>query len=224
MSAALWTGRRAEPATVAADVAAAARNELGLAAAPMATTLPGTSTGVPAGSLLPPRERFSGMPAPTECFVYVDAQLPRPFELRAAVMTGRSAMRRALGLGELIYAVPLRLPNPVRVSLGAPGSRGLAPFEGDPAFADRLNADAELLEAANRLSTTRAGQTKNLPSGTAHQSWDVARLLMITPGADGAVLVVRTLHRAASTGWQLRADTVLDLAARLENALRGVPA
>ncbi|WP_370936722.1 hypothetical protein [Amycolatopsis sp. cg13] len=222
MSAALWTGRRAEPATVAADVAATVRKELGLAAAPAAMTLPGNSTGVPAGSLLPPRERFSGMPAPTDCFVYLDAQQPRPFELRAAVMSGRTAVRRALGLGALVYAVPLRLPNPVRASLSAPGGRGLAPFEGDPAVADRLNADAGLLEAANRLSSTRAGQTKTLPSGTARQSWDVDRLLMITPGADSAVLVVRTLHRVVSSGWQLRADTVLDFAARLETTLCGV--
>ncbi|MER6875640.1 hypothetical protein ABT279_36365, partial [Amycolatopsis sp. NPDC000673] len=99
MPAALWTGRRAEPATVAADVAATVQKELGLAAAPAAMSLPGNSTGVPAGSLLPPRERFSGMPAPTDCFVYLDAQQPRPFELRAAVMSGRTAVRRALGLG-----------------------------------------------------------------------------------------------------------------------------
>ena len=224
MPAALWTGRRAEPATVAADVAATVGKELGLAAAPAAMTLPANSTGVPAGSLLPPRERFSGNPAPTACFVYLDAQLPRPFELRATVMSGRTAVRRALGLGPLLYAVPLRLPHAVRVSLGAPPAKGLAPFEGDPAVVGRLNADASLLEAANRLSSTRAGRVRSLPDGVADHTWEVGRLLAVTPGGDGAALLVRTVHRSASTGWDARAGAVLELAGRLESALRGVHA
>ncbi|MFE0025839.1 hypothetical protein [Amycolatopsis sp. NPDC059021] len=207
MPAAVWTGRRGEPGNVTADIARVLGSELGLAGPPPAMTLPADSTGVPAGSLLPPRERFSGMPAPTHCFVYVDAQAPRPFELRTAIMSGGSAIRRSLGLGTLLYAVPLNVPLPTRVALSG-GS-----FEGDAVTADMLNADPALLQAAAALTPTFAGPDP-------HHSWKVERLLALEPFAKGAALLVRTLHRARSTGWTLGAGAVLDLAARIETALR----
>ncbi|QUQ67169.1 hypothetical protein [Kutzneria sp. CA-103260] len=227
MPAALWTGRRADEGEVTADIARTIGSELGLASAPVAMTLSADSTGVPAGSLLPPRERFSGMPAPTHCFVYVDAQTPRPFELRASIMSGRTAIRRALGLGSLLYAVPLTLPSPVRVALGAARGSGHAPFEGDFLVADRLNADAELVKNANALAATVAGQRKqsiSAPGVTYGQTWEVERLLAIESLPQGGVLLVRTLHRSTIGGWTLRSAAVLDFAARLETALRTVRA
>ncbi|TVT23198.1 hypothetical protein FNH05_33145 [Amycolatopsis rhizosphaerae] len=227
MPTALWTGRHAVEEEVSADIARTLGNELGLAAAPAAMTLSAASTGVPAGSLLPPRERFSGMPAPTHCFVYVDAPTPRPFELRAAIMSGRTAIRRALGLGTLLYAVPLSLPAPARVALGRAGGSGPTPFEGDPVVAGRLNADAQLVENANALAATTAGQRKQIisaPGVTYDRTWAVERLLAIEPLPQGPVLLVRTLHRATTRGWTLRAAAVLDLATRVETALRTVRA
>ncbi|MFD9888328.1 hypothetical protein ACFWY9_03240 [Amycolatopsis sp. NPDC059027] len=207
MPAAVWTGRRGDPANVTADIARVLGSELGLAGPPSAMTLPADSIGVPAGSLLPPRERFSGMPAPTHCFVYVDAPAPRPFELRAAIMSGGSVIRRSMGLGTLLYAVPLDVPLPARVALGG------SSFEGDVVTAGMLNADPTLLQAAAALTPTVAGPD---PS----HSWKVERLLALEPLTQGAVLLVRTLHRARSTGWTLSAGAVLDLAARIETVLR----
>ncbi|WP_020664796.1 hypothetical protein [Amycolatopsis benzoatilytica] len=210
-----------------ADIARVLGTELGLPCPPSTMTLSPDSDGVPAGSLLPPRERFSGMPAPTEGFVYLDSQTPRPFELRAAIMSGRTAVRRALGLGQLLYAVPLRLPRPVRAALGARRSTSFSPFEGEPAVADLLNADGDLVREANLLASTTAGTQKmsiSVPGVTYGQTWNVDRLLAIEPLPQGAILLVRTLHRAAPRGWTLRADAVLALASRIEFALRVVPA
>ncbi|MFD8495091.1 hypothetical protein [Amycolatopsis sp. NPDC059657] len=204
MPAAIWTGRNSDLDTVTADISRALGSELGLNPAPAAMTLSAEGDGVPAGSLLPPRERFSGMPAPTHCFVYVDAQAPRPFELRASIMSGRSGLRRSVGLGHLLYAVPLAVPVRTRVALGA--SR----FEGDPAITGRLNA---LLDKANALAVTKAGPDHN-------HTWQVERLLAIEPLQQGGLLVVRTLHRQSPSGWRLRSDAVLDFAARVETALR----
>lgn len=134
MPAAIWSGRDGHSEKVTADIAQALGTELGLAQPPLAVTLSADSNGVPAGSLLPPRERFSGMPAPTHCFVHVDAQAPRPFELRAVVMSGRAGLRRSLGLGPLLHAVPIGPPVSARVALSVP-RRGSTPpsFEGDNA-------------------------------------------------------------------------------------------
>ncbi|MFC4083113.1 hypothetical protein [Amycolatopsis samaneae] len=195
-----------------ADLARALRDELGLGESPPAMTLPGDSDGVPAGSLLPPRERFSGMPAPTHCFGYVDARAPRPFELRAAIMSGGSALRRSLGLGTLLYAVPLRVAVSGRAALGAPRGTRAVPFEGDAAVASRLNEDFDLVQQATTLAPTQAGPDSN-------HRWAVERLLSIEPHAQGGVLFVRTLHRANPTGWTLGAPAVLELAARVETAL-----
>ncbi|MFI1198172.1 hypothetical protein K2224_20385 [Streptomyces sp. BHT-5-2] len=213
MPIATWTGRKATPEAAAADISAALGDELGLPDAPSATTLPAESTGVPAGSLLPPRERFSGMPAATHCFVYVDARTPRPFELRAAVLGGRSLIRRSLGLGLLLYAVPLTmrpLPSPVGLSTTSGSTPAL--FEGDPAAANGLNSNAQLLATARALTPTTAGPDR-------HHSWQVARRLTIEPLPHGAVLLVQTLHRATPRAWSLGAARVLDFAAGVEAAL-----
>ncbi|MFI6845013.1 hypothetical protein OG535_06720 [Kitasatospora sp. NBC_00085] len=212
MPAALWTGRDADPDRVTADLTLALGRELGLDRPPVAATLPPDSTGVPAGSLLPPRERFSGMPAPTLCYVYVDAQAPRPFELRASLMAGRAALRRSLGLGQLLYAVPLSRPLPCRVALSAPRRFGPSSFEGDAEAAGRLNADRELVAEANALTPLEAGPD------TSH-TWSIERLLAVEPLPQGSVLLLRTLHRAAARGWSLRSDVVLNLAARIESVL-----
>lgn len=170
MPAALWTGRDADPDRVTADLTLALGRELGLDRPPVAATLPPDSTGVPAGSLLPPRERFSGMPAPTLCYVYVDAQAPRPFELRASLMAGRAALRRSLGLGQLLYAVPLSRPLPCRVALSAPRRFGPSSFEGDAEAAGRLNADRELVAEANALTPWKQGRTPRTP-GRSNGCW-----------------------------------------------------
>ncbi|MCH0541055.1 hypothetical protein I3F58_16065 [Streptomyces sp. MUM 203J] len=205
MTMATWTGRDRDPAVVSADVARVTAAELGLAAPPPALVLPGDSDGVPAGSLLPPRERFSGMPAPTHCFVYVDARAPRPFEMRASVLSGRY-VRRQFGLGPLLYAVPLSVPVADRVALGDSG------FQGDPVAAERLDADRELRALAGRVAVTRAGPD------TAHQ-WSTERLLRVEPRPEGALLIARTLHRPGVGGWSVGAQDVLGLAARIEGAL-----
>ncbi|AUY52844.1 hypothetical protein [Streptomyces sp. CB01881] len=214
MPAALWTGREAHPDRVTADLTGVLGRELGLARPPVAVTLPPDSTGVPAGSLLPPRERFSGMPAPTLCYVYVDARAPRPFELRASLMAGRALVRRSLGLGQLFYAVPLTRSVPARTALSAPRRFGPSSFEGDAGVAGRLNADRELVADANALTPLEAGPD-------ASHTWSVERLLAVEPlpGEQGSVLLLRTLHRAAAHGWSLRADAVLNLAARIEAVL-----
>ncbi|MFI9048165.1 hypothetical protein [Streptomyces sp. NPDC053427] len=212
MPAAIWTGRNANPEKVAADIAMAVKDELGLAEPPLAVTLPAESTGVPAGSLLPPRERFSGMPASTHCFLYIDARAPRPFELRAAVLGGRSGIRRSLGLGHLLYAVPLAPPVPSPVELKAAGGSAPMRFEGDLPTAHRLNGDARLVERARALTPATAGTDRN-------HTWQVAQRLAIEPLPQGSVLLVQTLHRPTARAWSLSARTVLDFAARAETAL-----
>ncbi|MFJ9613714.1 hypothetical protein [Streptomyces noursei] len=215
MPAATWTGRNATPEQAATDITAALRDELGLTAPPLAITLPAESTGVPAGSLLPPRARFSGMPVPTHCFLYIDAQSPRPFELRASVLTGRSGIRRSLGLGHLLYAVPLAPTVPSVIELNTPGGAAPARFEGSPATADRLNQDAHLIDAARALTPTTAGPDRN-------HSWQVARRLAIEPlpeRPEGSVLFVQTLHRPTTRAWSLRAAAVLHFAGRVEKVL-----
>ncbi|MFF4606509.1 hypothetical protein ACFY12_27730 [Streptomyces sp. NPDC001339] len=214
MPAAVWSGRSAYPEKITIDMAAALRDELGLAEPPLAESLPAESTGVPAGSLLPPRERFSGMPAPTHCFVYVDAHAPRAFELRASVMGGRAGIRRSLGLGHLVYAVPLEPQVPSRVQLSTAPARGsaIAAFEGDSVIANRLNSDAQLLDLADALTPATAGPDR-------HHTWQVARRLTIDPLPHGSVLIVQTLHRPTARAWSLGARTVLDFATRAEAAL-----
>ncbi|MFF3975827.1 hypothetical protein [Streptomyces sp. NPDC001828] len=212
MPAAIWTGRNATPERAAADVTAALKAELGLNAPPLAVTLPSESTGTPAGSLLPPRPRFSGMPAPTHCFVYVDAQSPRRFELRASVMTGRSGLRRSLGLGHLAYAVPLTTPACSPVALTVPTGSSTARFEGDPTAAGRLNRDPNLVDAARALTPGTAGPDRN-------HTWQVASGLTIEPLPEGSVLLVQTLHRPTARAWSLSAAAVLDMAARVESSL-----
>ncbi|MGW2628777.1 hypothetical protein ACWC2K_05515 [Streptomyces chattanoogensis] len=213
MPAATWTGRNAHPEKAAADIAAALGDELGLSEPPLAVSLSADSTGVPAGSLLPPRERFSGMPAPTHCFVYVDAHLPRPFELRASVLGGRSGIRRQLGLGHLLYAVPLTPRVPSRIELSPVRGSTPAAFEGDAAAAHCLNRDVELLNLAHALTPATAGPDRN-------HAWEVARRLTVEPLPHGSVLVVQTLHRPTARAWSLGAHAVLDFAARAETALR----
>lgn len=212
MPAAIWTGRNAHPEKVSADIAAALEEELGLAERPLAVTLPAESTGAPAGSLLPPRERFSGMPAPTHCFIYVDTPTPRPFELRASILSGRSGIRRSLGLSHLLYAVPLAPPVPSPIELGAARGSATALFEGDPATANCLNSDTQLVETAHALTPATAGPDRN-------HTWQVARRLTIEPLPHGSVLLVQTLHRPTARAWSLSAHTVLDFAARAEAAL-----
>ncbi|MEU6979241.1 hypothetical protein [Streptomyces sp. NPDC046371] len=211
MALAHWTGRSRDPRVVAADIARVLAAELGLPCPPPTHVLAGDSEGVPAGSLLPPRERFSGMPAPTHCFVYVDARAPRPFELRASVMTGR-AMRRSFGLGLLQYAVPLGVPVPGPVALGERRRGHPSDFQGDQETARRLGLDPGLLTLADRVSATVAG-----PDPT-HQ-WNVDRLLTVQPRPDGGLLLARTLHRQTAGGWSPGAEAVLALAARIESAL-----
>lgn len=211
MALAQWTGRSRDPAVVSADIARVLAAELGLPGPPPAHVLAGDSEGVPAGSLLPPRERLSGMPALTHCFVYVDAHAPRPFELRASVLTGR-AIRRSFGLGLLQYAVPLVVPVPGPVALGERRRGRPSAFEGDPETAGRLNFHPELLALADRVSATVAG-----PDAT-HQ-WNVERLLTVEPRPEGGLLLARTLHRQTTGGWSLGAEAVLGLAARIESAL-----
>ncbi|QRX90592.1 MULTISPECIES: hypothetical protein [Streptomyces] len=215
MPAAIWTGRNATPEQTAADITAALCDELGLTAPPLAMTLPAESTGVPAGSLLPPRARFSGMPVPTHCFLYIDAQSPRPFELRASVLTGRSGIRRSLGLGHLLYAVPLEPTVTSIIELNTPGGATSARFEGAPATTDRLNQDAHLVDAARALTPTTAGPDRN-------HTWQVARRLAIEPlpeSPEGSVLLVQTLHRPTTRAWSLCAAAVLDFADRVETVL-----
>ncbi|MEU2711934.1 hypothetical protein [Streptomyces sp. NPDC007205] len=213
MPGSLWIGRRGDIRTVSADVARVLGEELGLARPPTAGALPADSAGVPAGSLLPPRERFSGMPARTHGFVYVDTPVPRRFELRVSVLGGRWSMRRGLGLGPLLYAVPLNAPLTGRVALGSPGGSGPAPFDGEPGSVGRLNADADLVSRANAVAPTMVGPDRL-------HTWQVDRLLAVEPLAPGALLVVRTFHRSTPGGWTLRADAVLDVADRIEAALR----
>ncbi|MGW2016501.1 hypothetical protein [Streptomyces sp. NPDC001927] len=211
MAVATWTGRSRDSAVVSADISRALTAELGLPGPPPTHVLAGDSEGVPAGSLLPPRERFSGMPALTHCFVYVDAQAPRPFELRASVLTGR-AIRRSFGLGLLQYAVPLTTPVLGPVALGERRPGRPSAFEGDPVAVRRLNSDPELLALADQVSTTVAGPDFN------HQ-WTVDRLLTVQPSPAGGLLLARTLHRQTIGGWSLCAEAVLTLAARIEAAL-----
>ncbi|MER8041753.1 hypothetical protein [Streptomyces sp. NPDC094032] len=211
MAIAHWTSRSRDPAAVSADIARALAAELRLPGPPPVHVLAGDSEGVPAGSLLPPRERLSGMPAPTHCFVYVDAPAPRPFELRASVLTGR-AIRRSFGLGLLQYAVPLAVPVPGPAALGEPRRGRPSAFEGDPDAARRLNLDPELLALADHVSATVAG-----PDST--HRWKVDRLLTVEPRPDGGLLLARTLHRPTAGGWTLAAEAVLALAARIESAL-----
>uniref|UniRef100_A0AAU2UX93 Uncharacterized protein n=1 Tax=Streptomyces sp. NBC_00003 TaxID=2903608 RepID=A0AAU2UX93_9ACTN len=212
MPAAMWTGRNATPEQAAADITAALAGELGLAAAPLAVTLPAESTGAPAGSLLPPRARFSGMPAPTNCFLYVDAQSPRRFELRASVMAGRSGIRRSLGLGHLFYAVPMTPPVPSPLELSTPGGAAPVRFEGDSTAAGRLNRDTHLINAARALTPATAGPDRN-------HTWQVASRLTIEPLPEGSVLLVQTLHRPTARAWSLGTAAVLDFAARVESSL-----
>ncbi|GHB32118.1 hypothetical protein GCM10010331_18600 [Streptomyces xanthochromogenes] len=212
MPAAIWTGRNATAEQAATDLTATLTGELGLTAPPLVVVLPPESTGAPAGSLLPERPRFSGMPAPTNCFLYVDSQSPRPFELRASVLTGRSGLRRSLGLGHLLYAVPLapRVPDPLELS--APGGSVPARFDGDPTVAVRLNRHPHLVDAARTLTPATAGPDRN-------HTWQAASRMTIEPRPEGSVLLVQTLHRPTARAWSLRAAAVLDFAAQLESAL-----
>ncbi|PJM98697.1 hypothetical protein CG740_34150 [Streptomyces sp. CB01201] len=212
MPAAVWTGRNATPEQAAVDITTALADELALTATPLSTILPAESTGTPAGSLLPPRPRLSGMPAPTHCFLYIDAQSPRPFELRASVLTGRSGIRRSLGLGHLWYAVPLTPPVPSPLELSVPGGGAPGHFEGDPAVAGRLNGNTPLLDAARALTPATAGPDRN-------HTWQAASRLAIEPLPEGSVLRVQTLHRPTARAWSLGSRAVLDFAARVESSL-----
>ncbi|MBF9069648.1 hypothetical protein [Streptacidiphilus fuscans] len=209
---ALWTGRSATPHEAAADLGGALARELGLDRAPDVRVLPADTTGSPAGSLLPPRERYSGMPAPTDAYLYVDAARPRPFELRAALLRGRTLRGRTLGLGSLLYAVPLHAKVATQVALTGGGAAGPQRFAGDPTAAARLNADADLATRARAVASTRAGTD-------ARHTWEVDGLLAVEPAPSGAVLLARTLYRATSPRWDPRAVAVLDLAARIETLL-----
>ncbi|KUL54450.1 hypothetical protein ADL22_03045 [Streptomyces sp. NRRL F-4489] len=212
MPAAIWSGRNATAEQAAADLTATLRAELGLAVPPLAMPLPAGSTGVPAGSLLPPRERFSGMPMPTHCFLYVDAQAPRRFELRAEILSGRAGFRRSLGLGRLLYAVPLAPAIPSAVELTAPDAATPARFDGDPATAHRLNQDPDVLDTGRALTPTSAGRDRT-------HSWRVDRRLTIEPLPEGSVLILQTLHRSTPRAWSLSAAGVLDFARRVEACL-----
>ncbi|MFE9534824.1 hypothetical protein [Streptomyces sp. NPDC006691] len=212
MPAAIWTGRNATAEHAAVGIATALEDELALPTTPLSTILPAEGTGTPAGSLLPPRARLSGMPAPTHCFLYVDAQSPRPFELRASVLAGRSGIRRSLGLGHLFYAVPLTPPVLSPLGLSVPGGAAAARFEGDPAAADRLNGDTRLLAAARALTPGTAGPDRN-------HTWQAASRLTIEPLPQGSVLLLQTLHRPTARAWSLRSREVLDFAARVESSL-----
>lgn len=214
MPAALWTGRTANPRYVAEELARALTRELGLARDPAVDVLPADSTAVPAGSLLPPRERFSGMPAPTDCYLYIDAERPRPFELRAALMRGRTLVSRSLGLGSLLYAVPLQARLSTQVAVTGGGHLGPQRFTGDPVAAARLNAERNLDAHLTSVAVTTAGTD-------ARHRWQVERLLSVEPQAGGAVLLARTLHRAGTPDWNLRAAAVLDLAGVIERVLTG---
>ncbi|HEY9368691.1 hypothetical protein [Streptomyces sp.] len=199
------------------DIARALQDELGLAHAPPAVPLLAESSGVPADSLLPPRERFGGAPAPTHCYVYVDAPAPRPFELRASIMSTTDADDPAgpvdpvldgRSLGDLVYAVPLLSPVAARCALSAPQGPergGRSVFEGDPAITGRLNADPSLLDRAHALAAV-----KEHPE----------RLLAVDPMPHASVLLVRTRRHTSLRGWSLGADHVLDLAERIEAALQ----
>ena len=153
------------------------------------------------------------MPVRTHGFVYVDSQAPRPFELRLTVLGGRRSLRRGLGIGPLLYAVPLNAPPTGRVALGPARGPGPASFAGEPGVAGRLNADADLVRAADSLAPTKVGPDHL-------HTWQVDRLLAVEPLAPGPVLLVRTFHRSTAGGWSPRADAVLDLAARVEAVLR----
>ncbi|MFF2147715.1 hypothetical protein [Kitasatospora sp. NPDC058190] len=212
MPAALWTGRSATPPAAAADLGHALTRELGLARVPDVVVLPADTTAPPAGSLLPARERFSSMPAPTSAYLYVDATLPRPFELRATLMSGHTLRGRNLGLGPLLYAVPLRAKVATQVALTGGGPMGPARFTGDPSGAARLNADADLVHRVATVSLTRGGPDRS-------HTWEIDRLLTVCPHLDGAVLLARTLQRAATPHWGLRAPDVLALAAHIEALL-----
>lgn len=212
MPSALWTGRSATPRDAAADLGRVLARELRLDRDAEVGVLPADTTASPAGSLLPPRERYSGMPVPTHAYLYVDATRPRPFELRAALLRGRTLLGRSLGLGTLLYAVPLQAKVATQVALTGGGPMGPQRFTGDPAAAARLNADAEVTRAAAAVAVTRAGPD-------ARHTWEVERLLAVEPYPGGAVLLARTLHRATTPQWELRAGAVLDLAARIETLL-----
>ncbi|RAG82521.1 hypothetical protein DN069_27100 [Streptacidiphilus pinicola] len=214
MPSALWSGRSATAHGAAPDLGRALARELGLDRAPDVGVLPADTTASPAGSLLPPRERYSGMPAPTHAYLYVDATRPRPFELRAALLSGRTLRGRSIGLGALLYAVPLRAKVATQVALTGGGPMGPQRFGGDPKAAARLNADPELARQAAAVSVTRAGPD------TRH-TWEVDRLLVVEPYPGGAVLLARTLHRATTPQWEVRAPALLDLAARIETLLVG---
>lgn len=212
MPSALWTGRSATPHDAAADLGRALARELGLDRDADVGVLPADTTASPAGSLLPPRERYSGMPVPTQAYLYADAARPRPFELRAALLRGRTLLGRSLGLGALLYAVPLHVKVSTQVALTGGGPLGPQRFTGDPAAAARLNADPDLAGQATAVAVTRAGPD-------ARHTWEVERLLVVEPHPGGAVLLARTLHRATTPQWELRAAAVLDLAARIETLL-----
>ncbi|WP_418961049.1 hypothetical protein [Streptomyces tritici] len=198
-------------------IARALREELGLTHAPPAVPLPSGGGGVPADSLLPPRERFGGADAPAHGYVYVDAPAPRPFELRVSI-TGDTGLEDpaapvapvldADALGDLVYAVPLLAPVAAPFALGAPqgpGRTGRSVFEGDLApVVGRLNADPSLLDRANALAAV-----KESPE----------RLLTVEPMPHGAVLRVRTRRQTVLRGWSLGSEHVLDLAERIETAL-----
>jgi hypothetical protein len=213
MPTAMWAGRSATPHDAAADLAHALTRELGLGRDPAVGVLAADSDVVPAGSLLPPRERFSGMSAPTHAYLYVDATLPRAFELRAALLRDRTLMGRSLGLGALLYAVPLHAKAATQVALTGGGPMGPERFTGDPVAAARLNADPGLARQVAAVSSTRAGTD-------ARHTWEVERLFTVEPRpGGGAVLLARTLYRATTPHWEPRAAAVLDLAARIESLL-----
>ncbi|MFG2721822.1 hypothetical protein ACGFW5_26580 [Streptomyces sp. NPDC048416] len=212
MPAAIWTGRNATAEHAAVAIAAALADELGLAAPPLTVTMPAASTGTPAGSLLPPRARFSNMPAPTHCFLYVDTTSPRRFELRASLMAGRSGFRRSLGLGHLFYAVPMTAPVPSPLELSAPAGAAPAGFTGDPTATSRLNGDTHLIDAARALTPATAGPDR-------HHTWQATSRLTIEPLPEGSVLLVQTLHRLTARAWSLSAAEVLGFAAGVEALL-----
>jgi hypothetical protein len=131
-------------------------------------------------------------------------------------------VRKGIGQGvfatSLALAAPLQKPvaGPVRLGESRESDRNVftarSLFEGDPATAELLNADRDLLKQAALLPVTRRTTAKTVEK--------LGRYLEIVPlDAGRSVLIVRTLPDMLMTRTGFRAQQTLEFAAALETRL-----
>jgi hypothetical protein len=154
------------------------------------------------------RGLFGGHAELLYTFVF-DLTQPRPAQLRANVS------RQGVGchVGTLLYSTKLSKTVRDEVTLEAPKTFGTPKFTGDAEAIEKLNAKGELLKRVDKLARTRS-EIGGLTIKT-------DRLVKIVPQESGSLLVISSLPRPTSMGFNatLDAKEFFDMAAMIEVTL-----